>query len=231
MKDQPAGRKPLDFSIGHAPEKGFQGARSADGLTEYHYNKTILAPAIKQAFEPSPFAPRFWDAGEHKEWRRRKKGNLLLLDRLISIFKGPTGPPGIAIALHCNAAKNRRYGGFMAIYRREKDGREDKKSRRLAELLCDELGRGLPIKNRGAQPDQDAPGFKDSWVGRNLAFPRWAFRYGTAGVILEAGFLTCPKDVETLRSELGPLAIGQAIRRAVEAFEKEQAKPKEGAKE
>ena len=147
------------------------------------------------------------------EWRREKKGNLLLLDRLTAIHAA-NPKPQIAIALHCNASRNKRYGGFMAIYRRDKGGKVDARSKRLAELLCSELKPALSgdpgIRSLGPQADTG------SWVSRDLAFTRWAKARGCVGVILELGFLTCAKDVQVLKKADTPAKVARAILSAVE---------------
>jgi len=210
---------PIDVSVGHAPEAGWQGARSKCGLTEYSYAHTLLRPALQDAFNLSQeYEPRWWDAGDHLEWRRVRKGNLLLLDRLKAMYSG-TRAPTVAIALHNNASRNTDYGGFMVIYRQEKDGRVDEKSKRLAELLCWELARALPgMKNRGPQADQG------DWVERNLAFTRWAHAHGTAGVIMELGFLTCPDDVAVLRDPATPAKVAKALLSATQAYDRKEKK-------
>ena len=206
----------IDVSIGHAPEKGWEGAKGG-GLSEYAYNSTLIKPALESALvQSSSLSARWWDAADHPEWRREKEGNLLLLDRLRAMYRGETRPK-IAIALHNNASRNPRYGGFMVIYRQEKDGREDLKSKRLAGLLCNELALALPgMKNRGVQGDQG------DWVERNLAFTRWAHAHGTAGVILELGFLTCPGDVEVLRDPSTPAKVAGAVLKAINTYTAER---------
>ena len=209
----------LDISIGHAPDPGWQGARSVDGLYEYAYHHDQIRPALAAAAKAAGVQSaerhlvlRWWDAADHPEWRRERRGNLLLLDRLKAIF-GADPKPAILIELHCNASRNTRYGGQMAIYRKDRDGSEDSRSLLLASLLCGRLAQALPeLKNRGAQGDLG------DWVGRDLALCRWSKKRGVVGVILELGFLTCPADVAVLREPGTPGKVAQAIIQAVKAF-------------
>jgi hypothetical protein len=199
----------LDISIGHAPDAGWLGAKSADGLYEYAYHHDSIRPALEAAAKTAGVQIRWWDAAEHQEWRRTRRGNLLLLDRLKAIF-GATPAPQILIDLHCNASKNTRYGGQMAIYRKDRDGSEDARSLLLASLLCGRLAQGVPgLKNRGAQGDLG------DWVGRDLALCRWSKKKGVVGVILELGFLTCPSDVAVLRAAETPRKVAEAIMQVV----------------
>lgn len=209
-------KQTIDISIGHGPKPGWQGSPSRGGMTEWKYNHGVIRPALERVFaNDANFDLRYWDAQDHPEWRtgpRRK--NLLLLDRLRAIHKGKNLPrPDVCIALHNNASKNRRYGGFMIIYRQEKNGKVDEYGKLLAELLCAELGEAFPgMKNRGPQGDQA------SWVSRNLAFTRWAHRRKRVGVIVEFGFMTHAPDVKQMMAQGTAEKYARAIQYALEAY-------------
>lgn len=220
--DNPAPKRVLvDISVGHGTVQDWTGTETADGsLKEAVFNREKLRPALQSEFNGHrQFTIRWWDAAEHPEWRQyNKKANLLLLDRLVAMYASQPAVE-IALALHCNASKNKNFGGFMAIYRQEERGDSEAargtrctQSALLAQLLCDELGDTLSMKNRGAKPD------RGPWVNTNLAFTRWAKRRKAVGVLLELGFMTNLGDVALLKDPGTPTKVAKAIRYALESF-------------
>ncbi len=106
------------------------------------------------------------------------------------------------LSLHINAAQRQEAEYVLGIYMvQDNCGEIDEQSQEVAELLAmgvaEQMGAKHTVWTQESSSDRDGNGYQDDYYG----VLRGAHAVGTAGVILEHGFYTNPKQARWLMDE------------------------------